>query len=111
VAASGELAGADVADRVVDANVHALDTARQDVRAEVGLVAVDADSPDLLLLGGVERADPAQARDVEDDLRAGRDLVERELLALVLRDEVLRVVDEDLHLRVRALGAELVAGD
>src|SRR3954470_10492779 len=111
VAPPGELAGADVADGVVDADIHALDAAREDVRPEEGLVAVDADPPDLLLLRRVERADPAQACNVEDDLRAGRDLVERELLALVLRDEVLRVVDEDLHLRVRALRAELVARD
>ena len=38
-------------DRVEDRVVDALDRAGQDVRAEVGLVAVDADAPDALLLG------------------------------------------------------------
>ena len=61
------------------------------MRAEVGLVGVDADAPDALLLRGVERAEPAASRDLEDDDRAARDLVQRDLLALRLVREVLRV--------------------
>ena len=62
--------------------------------AEVALVGVDADALHALLLGRVERAEAALAGDLEDDLRALRDLVERELLALRLVDEVLRVAVE-----------------
>ena len=58
---------------------------------DVALVGVDADALDVLLLGGVERAEAALARDREDDLRALADLVERDLLALRLIDEVLGV--------------------
>ena len=58
---------------------------------DVALVGVDADGLDVLLLGRVERAEAALARDREDDLRALVDLVERDLLALRLVDEVLRV--------------------
>src|SRR5215210_3780830 len=97
--------------RVVHGRVDALDRARQDVRPEVRLVAVDADAPLPLLLRGVERAEPAAAGDLEHDLRALRDLVERDLLALVLRDEVLRIRREDLDLRVARLCTGLVAGD
>src|ERR687885_473118 len=43
-------------DRLVDRHVDLLDGARQHVRAEVALVGVDADAPDLVALGGVERA-------------------------------------------------------
>ena len=64
-----------------------------------------------LLLGRVERAEAALAGDLEDDLRALRDLVERELLAEVLLDEVLGVAVEGLDVRVGLLGAGLVAGD
>src|SRR6201991_2338814 len=46
-----------------------------DVRAQVGLVGVDADALDALLLGRVERAEAALARHLEDDLRALLDLV------------------------------------
>src|SRR5215204_3090896 len=76
--------------------VDALDGAREDVLAETRLVAIDADPPLVALLRRVERAEAAPAGHLEDDLRALRDLVERDLLALVLRDEVLRVADQDL---------------
>jgi hypothetical protein len=76
--------------------VDPLHGARQDVRAEVRLVLVHADAPAALLARSVERAEAATAGDLEDHPRALRDLVERELLALVLRDEVLRERDQDL---------------
>ena len=51
--------------------VDALERARQDVRAEEGLVGVHADAPDLLLLRRVECAEPAAACDLEDDPAPG----------------------------------------
>ena len=75
------------------ATVDSLHGARQHVPAEERLVLVDADAPDLRLLGGVERAETAVPGDRELDLRAAGDVVQRELLALRLVDEVLRVVD------------------
>src|SRR2546423_13774279 len=50
-----------------DGLVDALRRARQDVGPEIGLVGVDADPPDVLLLGGVERPEAAPARDLELD--------------------------------------------
>ena len=52
-----------------------------------------------LLAGGVERAETALAGDLEDDVGALRDLVERDLLALRLVDEVLRVRVQELDAR------------
>ena len=83
----------DVLGGVEHADVDLLERRRHHLRADVGLVGVDADGLDVLLLGGVERAEAALARDREDDLRALVDLVERDLLALRLVDEVLRVGD------------------
>ena len=97
----------DVEDRLVDV----LHRRGHDLIAEVGLVGVDADRLHALLLGGVDHAEAALARDLEDDLRALLDLVERELLALRLVDEVLRVAVDRLDVRVRGLRAGLVAGD
>src|SRR5215212_1763718 len=111
VRAALEGAVLDRLDRVEDGHVDLLEGARDDVRAEVALVGVDADTHHVLLLGGVERAEAALAGDLEDDLRALRDLVERELLAEVLLDEVLRVAVEGLDARVGLLGAGLEAGD
>ena len=54
------------------------------MRAEEGLVGVDADPPDVLLLRRVERAETAAAGDLEDDARALLDLVQGDLLALGL---------------------------
>ena len=79
--------------------------------AEVGLVGVDADALLALLLGRVQRAEAALAGDLEHDARALRDLVERDLLALRLVDEVLGVGVERLDVRVGRLGARLVARD
>src|SRR5215210_843959 len=76
-------------DRVVHGDVDLLGRARDDLRAEERLVVVDADGLDVALLGGVDRAEAALAGGCEDDLRATPDLVQRELLALRLVDEVL----------------------
>src|SRR5919204_400334 len=83
-------------DDAQDPEIHALELARQDVLPEVRLVDVDADPPDVLVLSGTQRAEAARAGDVVDDLRACRDLVQRQRLALVLLGEGSRIVD--LHL-------------
>src|SRR4051795_7911535 len=98
-------------DRVVDRDVDLLQRARDDLRAQVGLVGVDADRLNALLLRRVDRAEAAGPRDLEDDLRALRDLVERDLLALVLRGEALRVAVERLDGRIGLLRARLEARD
>src|SRR3954463_4658027 len=98
-------------DRVEDGHVDLLQRARDDLRAEVALVGVDADGLDALLLGGVDRAEPARAGDLEDDLRALRDLVERDLLALRLVREALGVAVERLDARIGLLRAGLEARD
>src|SRR4051794_32076169 len=98
-------------DGVVHGDVDLLDGAREHLRAEVGLVGVDADALDALLLRRVQRAEAALAGDLEDHLRALGDLVERLLLAEVLLDEVLRVAVERLDARVGLLGAGLEARD
>ena len=46
-------------------------------------------------VGGAQRAEPAAAGDLEEHLGALRDLVLGDRLALVGRDEVLRVADQD----------------
>src|ERR687897_141323 len=91
--------------------VDALDGAREDVLAETRLVAIDADPPLVALLRRVERAEAAPAGHLEDDLRALCDLVERDLLALVLRDEVLRIADQDAGRRHTLLRSGLIARD
>src|SRR4051812_1617751 len=98
-------------DRVEHRDVDLLLGRGQDVAAEVALVGVHADALEALLLGGVERAETALAGNLEDDLRALGDLVEGDLLALRLVDEVLRVAVERLDPRVRRLRACLIAGD
>ena len=77
------------------------------MRAEVGLVGVDADALQVLALSRVQRAEAAAARDLEDDLRALGDLVERDLLALRLVGEALRVAVQGLDGRVGLLSAGL----
>src|SRR5215207_1547812 len=83
VGALGEVAVLDALDRVEHRHVDLLEGRGHDVRPEVRLVGVDADALDALLLGRVERSEAAAAGDLEDDLRALGDLVERQLLALV----------------------------
>src|SRR6478672_9285289 len=111
VVAGDQRSRLDGLDEPEDAEIDALDCAGQDVRAQVRLVDVDAVAPDTRLLRRRERAEAARAGDREDDLRTGRDLVLRDRLALVLRDEVLRVADQDLRPghALRSTGA--VAGD
>ena len=111
VLAAGERAVLDRPDREEHGAVDALERARQDVRPEEGLVAVDADPPDALVLRRRERAEAASAGDLEDDLRARCDLVQRELLALGLVLPVLRVRPRHLRPGHRRLGAGLVARD
>src|SRR5215212_3594240 len=111
VGAALEGAVLDRLDRVEDGHVDLLQGARDDVLAEIALVGVDADALHVLLLGRVERAEAALAGDLEDDLRALRDLVERELLAEVLLDEVLGVAVERLDVGVGLLRAGLITGD
>jgi hypothetical protein len=81
------------------------------VLAEVALVGVDADPAHVLLLGGVQRAEPALAGHLEDDGRAAGDLVERDLLALRLVDEVLRIAVQRRHAGIRGLCTRAIAGD
>src|SRR5258708_39633281 len=109
VATTVELAALRTLDGEIHTGVDALDRARQDVRAEVRLVDVDADAPDPGALRGVERAEAARAGDVELDLRALIDLVLCDRLALRLIDEVLRVADEHRDAWVARLRAGLVA--
>src|SRR3954452_4950697 len=81
-------------DRLVDL----LERRRHHLLAEIGLIGIHTDTLRALLLHRVERAEPALAGHGEHDLRALRQLVEGELLALVLGDEVLGVGVERLGL-------------
>jgi hypothetical protein len=108
-------------DRLTDANVDLLRGAGEDVVPQEALVVVDAEAP-LLLLRALERTEPAAAGDLEDDVGVLAHLLERDFLALVLRDEVLRVFrgrssaclheqsadvhDPELHVREALLRAE-----
>src|SRR5829696_10066975 len=76
-----ELAVLDVLRRLEDRVVDLLERRGEHLVAQVELVGVDPDPLGALLLGGVERAEPGLAGDLEDDLRAVGDLVEAELLA------------------------------
>src|SRR5205823_1265481 len=89
----------------------ALDAARQDTLRCAVLVDVDADAPDAGSVSGLQRAEPAATRNLEEHLRARPDLVLRDGLTLVGRDEVVRVLHEHLHARNDLVDAELVARD
>src|SRR3954452_19155290 len=105
VRAASERAVLGGADRVVDAVVHPLHCARQDVVPEERLVLVDADREVPVVLRRAERTEAAQAGDAEDDVRTSRDLIVGDVLAEVLLDEVLRVTrlhDHVLHALLRA---------
>ena len=97
--------------RQEDRGVDALQGARQDVRAEKRLISIDADAPDLLLLRRQECTEAAATSDLEDGLRACRDLVEGELLALRLVFPVLRVAPLDVDPRDGGRCSGPVAGD
>src|SRR5712691_6008172 len=99
-------------DRLEHRHVDMLRRAGQNVlRIDVGLVGIDADRPDVLLSGGLDHAEPAAARDLEHDAGAGGDLVQRDRLAEILFDEVLRVAVQRRDPRVSGPRAGLVAGD
>src|SRR5918994_4366129 len=97
-AAADRLAVDELLDRLEDGLVDPLQSAREDVVAQERLVGVDADAPDALLLRRVQRAEAAAAGNLEDDVGALGDLVERHLLALRLVDEVLRVAQERVRI-------------
>src|SRR4029079_2835131 len=98
-------------DREEDRAVDALERARQHVRAEERLVAVDSDPPHVVVLRGRERAEAATAGALDHALGAGRDLVQRELLALRLVLPVLGVVPAHLRPRHGRPRTRLVPGD
>src|SRR3954447_13476891 len=106
------LALRDQLDRLRDACIDLLLRARQHGCAEERLVVVDADAPGARRVGSTrDGAQAAAAGNLEHDVRALTDLVESNRLALVLRDEVLRVAVECLDARLHLLGAVLVPGD
>src|SRR6187401_140837 len=109
VAPTFEVAVDDLLDRVEHRDVDLLRGAREDVGAEERLVVVDPDAPGVALVRRLEGAETAAARRGEDDLRAPAELGERDLLALRLVDEVLRVALDHADLRDGRLGARLVA--
>ena len=94
-----ERAGLDPVEHVHEGRFVPLQDAREDVGAEEGLVAVDADRPDARVGGGLHGPEPAGAGDVEDDAGSSCDLTAREGRALRTVDEVVGVVDEDLYAR------------
>src|SRR6266550_682969 len=106
-----ELPVCDELDRIEHRRVHPLHRAGQDVRPEKRLVGVDADAPDVLLLGRVQRAQTAATRHLEDHARALLDLVQRDLLALRLVVPVLRVGIQRRDAGIRGPRSRLVAGD
>src|SRR6202021_2641372 len=58
-----------------------------------------------------DHTEPARPSDLEDDLRARADLIERQFLARGLVREVLRVRVQQLRRRVRGLHSGLESGD
>src|SRR5439155_17351989 len=111
VAVALELAGLRRLDHVEDAEVNVLDAARQHTLGVLVLVLVDPDAPDVMLGRSGQRAETAAAGDLEQNLRALRDLVLGHRLAEVRLDEVAGVAHEHLDVLVVELRAELVAGD
>src|SRR5207302_11271653 len=94
-----------------DADVRLLRRAREDALRIVVLVRVDADAPDVGVVGCLERAETAAACDLEEHLRTLANLVLADGLALVGRREVIRVLDERLRPRDGLVRAEPVPGD
>ena len=68
VAATLEPSADELLDYPVDDDVETLQGAREHMRAERGLILVDADSPDASVPCGGERAEPAATGDVEHDV-------------------------------------------
>src|SRR5690349_21496030 len=111
VAAGLEPAVLRLVDRLEDAVVDALDPGREHAARMLVLVLVDADAPDLRGRSGLQGAEATAAGDLEEHLGALRDHVLGDRLALVGRDEVLRVVDLDGRPGDGLLRTELVARD
>src|SRR5215218_9970066 len=111
VAAAPELVLGDLVDRREDAVVDPLHAGGEHPLGVVVLVLVDPYAPDAGRVRRLERTEAAAARDLEEHLRALCDLVLGDCLALVGRDEVLRVPDQHLDVRVEHLRAVLVAGN
>src|SRR5205823_5647909 len=70
-----------------------------------------AEAPDAVVLRCTQCTEAAEARNGEDDVRAGRDLVLGDVLAEILLDEVLRVALEHGRARDALLRPRLVAGE
>src|SRR5215210_5265999 len=83
-------------DRLEDREIERFQRARDHAVASERLVGVDADRHHAFLARRVERSEAAVARDLEDDVGALGDLIERDLLALRLVDEVLGVGVQEL---------------
>ncbi len=98
-------------DRGEDGDVEPLDRARQHVRAEAGLVDVDADRPDVLLPRRLEGPQAARARHLEYDTGSPGDLAEGNGLAFRRIAEVLGVADQHGDLGPCAGSPRLIAGD
>ena len=79
--------------------------------AEERLVGVDADTPHARILGGAQRSQAAQTRDVEHGARPAGDLTPCDGLALVRVEEVVRIPGEDADARVGAPRARPKADD
>ena len=79
-----------------ECGVVTLHDAREDVSAEERLVGVDADTPHTCILGGTQRSQAAQTRDVEHGAGPAGDLTPCDGLALVRVEEVVRIPGEDL---------------
>ena len=84
-------------DRLVDAVVDPLDPGREDPLRVPVLVLVDPDAPDVGGGGRLQGAEATATGDLEEHLRALGDHVLGDRLALVGRDKVLRVVNQDLR--------------
>src|SRR2546421_2638783 len=106
-----ELTIDDILDRGIGRHVNFLERAGDNGRVGVLLVCVHADAVDAGLAGGLQRAQPAAARDLEDDVSALPDLGLSLTLALGRVGEVVRVTDEDVDRRVFHLRRPLVARD
>src|SRR5215831_10179965 len=92
-------------------DVEPFDHARQDVGTERGLVGVDADPPDVFLFRRRERAKSATPGDVEHRSRSSRDLTERDRLALLRVEKVVRIRDHRADTWVGPTSTRSVSGD